>query len=331
MCAGPGLLAEPAGGPPRAPQSRGPGGRGLAELSAGDRTAAVCDRGRVAGVGPPVPGRPPRSSDGRRGGLPQPDDRRRGGGARHPGDREDPQRTRHPRADVQRTAAPAGSPARHERRGAPAPCVHRGTAVAQAPALPVRGPEPRSQDGGQRPPPHGPVGQHHVLRPGAGIRRGPGDARQPGERAGSRPLHLPLCRRPAGRRHPARAFRRQPRHVQRRGAPPISSASCRCWTVSPQPTRDGRSAGSTSGSRRSAHRCCRLRASPVPRSRTGRFRSPVPVTGGATHRTSARSPTWLRHWTPSDGIPGSRQRRDRPPGRPCHSCAEPPGSARCWR
>lgn len=77
----------------------------------------------------PVTGRPPRCPDGCRGGLPQPDDRRRGGGPRHPGDREDRQRTRHPWADVQRTAAPAGRPARHERRGAPAPGVHRGPAV----------------------------------------------------------------------------------------------------------------------------------------------------------------------------------------------------------
>lgn len=59
--------------------------------------------------------------------------------------------------------------------------------------------------------------------------------------------------------------------------------------------------------------------------------SHVQVTAGATHRTSARLPTWPRHWTPNDGIPGSRQRRDRRPGRPCHCCAKPPGSARCWR
>ncbi|SCF95418.1 Acyltransferase family protein [Streptomyces sp. Ncost-T10-10d] len=44
----------------------------------------------------------------------------------------------------------------------------------------------------------------------------------------------------------------------------------------------------------------------------------VPVTACATHRTSARSPTRPRHWTPGDGIRGSRHRRDRRLERPRH-------------
>lgn len=47
--------------------------------------------------------------------------------------------------------------------------------------------------------------------------------------------------------------------------------------------------------------------------------SHVHVTAGAAHRTSARSPTWPRHWTPGDGIRGSRQHQDQRPGRPRHS------------